>query len=141
MSIRVVNDAERSRASNAQRAKPMRASAFRKEMLIACAYLVAALALPAAVGVDGSFSPTTAALYVIGIAVASQVRFEIGAGFTVPIQVLFVPFLFAVPPSLGPLLIPVALLLGMTQRVLRREISPSWLLTAVGNSYFAIGPA
>ena len=49
--------------------------------------------------------------------------------------------LFALPVQVVPLLVPLALAIGMLPRVLRREIAPSWLLTALGNSWFAIGPA
>jgi putative nucleotidyltransferase with HDIG domain len=141
MSIHVRHEAERSRASNAQRVQPMRPALRRREAAIAAAYLAAAVALPVFGGLDGSFSPATAALYVIAIAAAGQVRFDVGAGFTVPTQALFVPFLFAVPASLVPLLVPVALALGMLPRIMRAQVSPSWLLTAAGNSWFAVGPA
>jgi putative nucleotidyltransferase with HDIG domain len=141
MSIHAITEAERARASNAQRAQPMGRTARRGEIAIAAGYVLAAVALGLFAGESRSFSPSTAALYLIGIAVASQVRFDIGAGFTVPTQALFVPFLFAVPPSVVPLFVPFALALGMAPRVVGAQISPSWLLTAVGNSWFAIGPA
>ncbi len=68
-------------------------------------------------------------------------RFDVGAGFTVPTQAIFVPMLFAVPPALVPLLVALALALGMAPRILRGELSPSWLSTAAVNSWFAFGPA
>jgi putative nucleotidyltransferase with HDIG domain len=37
--------------------------------------------------------------------------------------------------------VPLALMLGMVPQILRRELTPDWLLTALGNSWFAIGPA
>jgi putative nucleotidyltransferase with HDIG domain len=46
-----------------------------------------------------------------------------------------------VPPALVPLLVALALALGMTPRIARGELSPSWLSTAAVNSWFAIGPA
>jgi putative nucleotidyltransferase with HDIG domain len=49
--------------------------------------------------------------------------------------------LFAVSPSLVPLLVALALALGMTPRIIRKELSPGWLSTAAVNSWFAIGPA
>jgi putative nucleotidyltransferase with HDIG domain len=73
--------------------------------------------------------------------VAGHVRFDVGTGFTVPTQAVFVPMLFAIQPSAVPLLIPIALALGMVPAILRGEISPSWLLTALANSWFSIGPA
>jgi putative nucleotidyltransferase with HDIG domain len=141
ISSRAVREAERSRASNAEREKPMRSSLRRMEALIAAGYLLAALALALLGERSVGFSAATAVLYVLGLAVASQVRVDIGVGFTVPTQALFVPFLFAVPAALVPLLVPLALALGMLPRVLRSQVSPSWLLTAVCNSWFALGPA
>jgi len=141
MSVQAIREAQRSRASNEQRAKPMPTALRRSEALIAAAYLLAAVALPAFAGLEGKFSLPTAALYVLGMAVASQIRFDTGAGFTVPTQALFVPLLFAVPASLVPLLVPVALALGMLPRIVRGRVSASWLVTAVCNSWYAIGPA
>src|SRR5436190_15496843 len=140
MSTQAIREAERSRASNAQRAKPMGVALWRREAIIAAGYLLAALALLVFGGLQ-PFSPATAALYVVGIAIASQVRFDIGTGFTVPTQALFVPLLFAVPAALVPLLVPLALAIGMLPRIFRGHISHSWLVTAVCNSWFALGPA
>ena len=108
--------------------------------LVGGGFLAAAIAL-ALLGRVESFSPVTAALYVVAIAAAGHVRFDVGAGFTVPTQVVFVPMLFALPPAVVPLLVPLALALGMAPGIVRREASPSWLLTTLGNSWFAIGPA
>jgi putative nucleotidyltransferase with HDIG domain len=108
-------------------------------LLVGGAFVAAACGLALGAGV-GSFSLVTATLYVVAIAVAGNVRFDVGAGFTVPTQALFVPMLFALPPSLVPLLVPVALALGMVPRILRGEVAPSWLLTVLSNSWFAIGP-
>jgi putative nucleotidyltransferase with HDIG domain len=141
MSVQAIREAERSRASNEQRAKPMGAALRRREAFVAASYVVTALALPLLGGLERNFSLAVAALYLVGIAVASQVRFDTGAGFTVPTQALFVPLLFAVPASLVPLLVPVALALGMLPRIIRGQVSPSWLVTAVCNSWFAVGPA
>src|SRR6476646_2880404 len=113
MSVQAIREAQRSRASNEQRAKPMPTALRRSEALIAAAYLLAAVPLPVFAGLELKFSPPTAPRSVLGMAVASQIRFDTGAGFTVPTQALFVPLLFAVPASLVPLLVPVALALGM----------------------------
>lgn len=118
----------------------MDATPLHGELLVGGGFVVVALALALFAGA-GSFSLVTAALYVVAIAVAGNVRFDVGAGFTVPTQALFVPMLFALPPALVPMLVPFALALGMAPRIIRREVAPSWLLTAIGNSWFAVGPA
>jgi len=113
----------------------------RGDLLVGASFVVAALALLLIGGSEQSFSPATATLYVLLIALAMQIRFDVGAGFTVPTQAVFVPMLFAVPAAVIPLLVPLALALGMVPGMIRRQLSPSWLLTAVGNSWFAVGPA
>jgi putative nucleotidyltransferase with HDIG domain len=140
MSVEAIDNAERTRDSNEQRERPLSPDLRRAELLGGAAYLILAGALALVAGVD-SFSLWTASVYVIAIAIASNVRFDFGAGFTVPTQAVFVPMLFAVPVAVVPLLTLLALVLGMLPAVLRGRIAPSWMLTAPGNSWFAIGPA
>ena len=113
---------------------------LRGELLVSGGFLLVAVALPCLAGVSG-FSLATAALFVLAIAAAGNVRFDVGAGFTVPTQAIFVPMLFSLPVSVVPLLVALALGLGMLPRIIRRHDPPSWLLTAASNSWFAIGPA
>ena len=63
-----------------------------------------------------------AALYVVGLAVAGRIRIDVGSGFTVPTQAVFVPLLFAVPLPFVPLLVALSLALGMTPGVLRGRV-------------------
>ncbi len=68
-------------------------------------------------------------------------QFDIGAGFTVPTQAVFVPMLFALPVSLVPLLVALSLALGMAPAILRGSMPVSRVLNVPGNSWFALGPA
>jgi putative nucleotidyltransferase with HDIG domain len=113
----------------------------RGELLVGGGFMVVAVALALVGEMSQSFSLPIAALYVLGIAVASQVRFDIGAGFTVPTQAVFVPMLFAVPLSLVPLLVALALALGMAPGILSRKVPLSRILAVPGNCWFAVGPA
>jgi putative nucleotidyltransferase with HDIG domain len=140
MSVHAIDNAERTRDSNELRERPMSPELRRAELLGGGAFLLLAGALPLLAGVE-SFSFLTALVFVVGIAIASNVRFDFGAGFTVPTQAVFVPMLFAVPVAIVPLLTLLALVLGMVPAVVRGRIAPSWLLTAAGNCWFAIGPA
>jgi putative nucleotidyltransferase with HDIG domain len=140
MSVHAIDNAERTRDSNELRERPLSPDLRRAELLGGAAFLLAAAGL-ALLGASGSVSPLTVAIYVFSIAIASNVRFDVGAGFTVPTQAVFVPMLFAVPAAVVPALTVVALALGMVPNVLRGRTSPSWLLTAAGNSWFALGPA
>jgi len=141
MSAHAFNESERVRASFACRAQRMLAAERREELIVGAGFIAVALALAVFGGVDRSFSLPIVALYVLGIAVAGHVRFDIGAGFTVPTQAVFVPMLFAVPVALVPLLVALALALGMAPMILLGRVSPSRILTVPGNSWFALGPA
>ncbi|MHB8243674.1 MAG: hypothetical protein ACYDHN_17020, partial [Solirubrobacteraceae bacterium] len=141
MSVHTINEAERTRASQAQRGRPMHLAVRHGELIGSAAFMVAALVLLLTSGLPIHLPLGAAALYVVGIALAGHVRFDMGSGFTVPVQVLFVPMLFAMPVSVVPVLVPVALALGMAPSVLRGQISPSWLLTVANNSWFSMGPA
>jgi putative nucleotidyltransferase with HDIG domain len=113
---------------------------WRGELLVGGAYILAALGLALASGVQDA-SIASAAIYTVAIAVAMNVRFDVGNHYTVPTQAVFVPMLFALPPGMVVVVMPVALAIGMLPRIVRGELGPSWLITAVGNSWFAIGPA
>jgi putative nucleotidyltransferase with HDIG domain len=140
MSVHAIDNAERTRDSNELRERPLSPELRRAELLGGAAFLLAAAGL-ALLGSSGSVSLLTVAIYMVSIAVASNVRFDVGSGFTVPTQAVFVPMLFTLPAAAVPLLVVVALALGMLPNIIRGRTSPSWLLTAAGNSWFALGPA
>lgn len=139
MSSQATTGAEKSRDSRALRARPLDRRLAGAETLGTILFFAAAAVLGAVAGV-GHVPVLTVLVYAIAIAIASNVRFDVGAGFTVPTQAVFVPMLFALPPALVPLVTPVALAVGMLPSVFSRRISPSWLLTAAGNSWFVFGP-
>ena len=62
-----------------------------------------------------------AVMYVVSVAAVGLVRFDIGAGFTVPTQAVFVPMLFALPTAIVPLLVALSLALGMAPSGSERE--------------------
>jgi putative nucleotidyltransferase with HDIG domain len=81
-----------------------------------------------------------AALCLLVMAVATQVRFDTPLGFTVPTQMAFVPMLFTTPAALVPLACAGALMIGELPALARREVPPDRLLLAPGNAWFAVGP-
>ena len=113
----------------------------RGELLLSGGFLIGAFALPVLGGVNQTVSAGTIALYAVGTAAATCVRFDVGAGFTVPTQAIFVPMLFAVPLTLVPLLVALAHALGMVPKIVAGRLPLSWCLTTPGNSWFAFGPA
>jgi putative nucleotidyltransferase with HDIG domain len=141
MSAYAFTESERLRASFAGRAQRMLDAERGAELIVGAGFVIAALSLALWGGWDRGLSLPIATLYVVGVAATGEVRFDIGAGFTVPTQALFVPMLFAVPVSLVPLLVALSLALGMVPAMLAKRVPLSRILTVPGNSWFAVGPA
>jgi putative nucleotidyltransferase with HDIG domain len=142
MSVHALIESERVRASFAGRTQRMVAAERRGEALVGAGFLVAAVTLALLGGnQDRGLSLPVMMLYVLSVAVAGHVRFDIGAGFTVPTQAVFVPMLFAVPLAFVPLLVALSLALGMVPAIVGGRVPASRLLTVPGNSWFAVGPA
>jgi HD-GYP domain-containing protein (c-di-GMP phosphodiesterase class II) len=136
-----VIEAERLRVSLARRAQRLVSTERRAELAVGGGFLIAAAALALLAPRIGHVTLGLAIAYVVCAAAATQVRFDIGGGITVPIQVVFVPMLLAMPAALTPLVLMMAWALGMLPAVLTGRLALSRLLTAPGNSWFALGPA
>jgi putative nucleotidyltransferase with HDIG domain len=141
MAAHAFTESERVRASFAARTQRMPDAERRSALFVGGGFLAATLALVLLSGGQRGFSLPVTALYVLGVAAASKVRFEIGAGFTVPTQAVFVPMLFAVPLSPVPLLVAMSLALAMMPSIIAGRAPLSRILTVPGNSWFAFGPS
>ncbi|HSZ70500.1 MAG TPA: HD-GYP domain-containing protein [Solirubrobacteraceae bacterium] len=141
MSAYAIIESERARTSFQREGQQISLAERRGELLVGGAFVCAALALALTGSNARSLSLPIAALYVLGLAAAGHIRIDVGSGFTVPTQAVFVPMLFAIPVALVPLLVALALALGMLPAVLARRVSPSRLLSVPANSWFALGPA
>jgi putative nucleotidyltransferase with HDIG domain len=82
-----------------------------------------------------------APLAVVAIALASRVRFAVGAGFTSLVALVLVPTVFLIDPALAPLISASGMLLARLPMYLRREFSPDRMLLHVGDAWHAVGPA
>jgi HD-GYP domain-containing protein (c-di-GMP phosphodiesterase class II) len=136
-----VMEAERLRVSLARRAQRLVSRERQAELAVGGGFLLGASALVVLAPPIGHLELGLAVAYLVCAAAATQVRFDIAGGITVPIQVVFVPMLLAIPAALTPLLLMMAWVLGMLPAVLTGRLAPSRLLTAPGNSWFALGPA
>jgi len=141
MSAHALIESERVRASHASAETRMLASERRAELVVGTGFVVAAVALAVFGGTGAGLSLPIAVLYVASVAAVGFVRFDVGAGFTVPTQAVFVPMMFALPVALVPLLVAFALALGMVPMILSRHVAVSRMLNVPGNSWFAVGPA
>ncbi len=141
MSAYAIIESERARSSFLRQGRRMELAERRGELVVGGSFMCAALALALTGSPPRPLTLATAALYVLSLAAAGHVRIDVGSGFTVPTQAVFVPLLFAVPVTLAPLLVALALALGMLPAVLQRRVSPTRLLSVPANSWFALGPA
>ncbi len=139
MSSYALQQAERARISRARQAKPVTDHRHAGALLVSAFVLLSAALLALLDGVGG-LSPWVCAMYVLTIALASRFRFDVGAGFTVPTQAVFVPMLFAVPLPVVPIVVAAGLALGMLPDVLSGRAAPGRLVTSLANSAFSVGP-
>jgi putative nucleotidyltransferase with HDIG domain len=141
VSAYAIIESERARTSFLREGQGMELAERRGELVVGGGFLCVALAVALACSSGRHLSLPLAALYVVALAAAGHIRIDVGSGFTVPTQAVFVPLLFNVPLTLVAPLVALALALGMFPAVLRRRISPSRLLSVPANSWFALGPA
>ena len=122
-------------------AAPLPARELRAEL--ACgALLLAAVAALALLAPSGRALQPIVALGLIAVfAVAQQVQFEVGIGYTVPTQLVLMPMLILAPPALVPLLVAAGLLIGRLPSYLRREVHPSRVAFVLPDAFYAVGPA
>jgi putative nucleotidyltransferase with HDIG domain len=141
VSAYAIIESERARSSFAREGQRISLAERRGELLAGAGFVLGAGAVLALAPGARAFSPALAALYVLALAAAGHIRIDVGSGFTVPTQAVFVPLLFALPVACAPLLVALALALGMLPAVLARRVAASRLLSVPANSCFALGPA
>lgn len=111
------------------------------ELLVGAAFLVTAVVMLLLLPSQGPFRVGLAAAFAVAFAVVTHVRFDVGAGYTVPTQLLLVPVLFELPARTVPLVVVAGLLLGDLPDYLAARRHPARAIHALGDSWFAVGPA
>jgi signal transduction histidine kinase len=110
------------------------------ELLLGGALVATAIAM--AVLLDGRrMDLGLAVALVCAFALATRVKLDVGAGYTVPTQLVFVPMLLLLPTATVPLLVLAGWTLGQVPDVVSKRMHPDRLLLAAANSWFAVGPA
>jgi HD-GYP domain-containing protein (c-di-GMP phosphodiesterase class II) len=79
-------------------------------------------------------------LLVVSYALASRVQFEVGLGFAIPTQLVFVPMLFLVPIALVPAMVAAGFALANLPAHLRGDWHPERLLVHLSSAWHAVGP-
>ncbi|HVF77567.1 MAG TPA: HD domain-containing phosphohydrolase, partial [Solirubrobacteraceae bacterium] len=117
--------------------------AERREAIVetgcALTFLAVAIALPLLFHA-GAPDPYVTLALIVTMAVTSRVEFDVGAGYTAPTQLVFVPMLFLVDPAWAPLIVAVGLALGRIDKVLHGDNVRRSLLVTTGNAWYTIGP-
>ena len=104
---------------------PPPARVLRVEIALGALLIVAVAALAVLAPSVRHVSLLGAAGLIAAYALAQQVRFDVGAGYTVPTQLVLMPTLLLAPPPLVPLLIAAGLLAGRLPSYLRGDVHPS----------------
>jgi HD-GYP domain-containing protein (c-di-GMP phosphodiesterase class II) len=111
------------------------------ELAVGGAFLACAVALAALAPAGRDFDAGETLLVFVGLVLGSRVVFEVGASYTAPVQLAFVPALFVVSPALAPLVVAAAFIAGRAIDVAQGQLRPSRILNALADSWFAVGPA
>jgi signal transduction histidine kinase/ActR/RegA family two-component response regulator len=72
---------------------------------------------------------------------AGRIRIDTPFGFTMPIQLAFVPLLFAMPSAIVPIAAVAAAALSRVPDIMAGRLRPARLVQTVANGWYAIGPA
>jgi putative nucleotidyltransferase with HDIG domain len=136
MSVAVaLTEESRSRVQQPLRGRELGASA-----IVGIPFVIVA-ALLAATGDVGHVDALDVVLFAVAAAVMGRLEFEIGAGYTVPTQLIFVPMLFVLPAAIAPVVVVAALLLDRLPDVFAGRLHPQRLILVTGDAWFALGPA
>ncbi|HEY0631041.1 MAG TPA: HD-GYP domain-containing protein [Thermoleophilaceae bacterium] len=120
--------------------EPLRAREKWLALANSATYLAAATALAALLPSERTFEPVTALLLALAFALSKQVKFEVGVGYAVPSQLVFVPMLLLLPAGSVPLVVLAGMVLGYLPELLLRGAHPDRLLLAPGDCWYALGP-
>ena len=133
-------DQELFEAARQRVSAPMEPRELRGEAAAGLAFLIAA-GLLVAFSAPLSGDPALALALVAAYALASHIRFDVGAGFTVPTQLALVPMLLLLDPAIVPLLVLAGNVVSEVPEYISGRRHPQRVLVALGNSWYAVGPA
>src|SRR4051794_5530428 len=111
------------------------------ELACGALLLAAVAALAVLAPSDRALEPIAALGLIAVFAVAQQVQFEVGIGYTVPTQLVLMPMLILAPPALVPLFVAAGLLAGRLPSYLRGEVHLSRVAFVLPDAFYAVGPA
>jgi putative nucleotidyltransferase with HDIG domain len=128
-------EASRSRLQTRTRPREVAAQA-----VVGLPFLLAA-GLLCVVGLDEPVRASDVVIFALAAAIMGRLEFEVGSGYTVPTQLIFVPMLFVLPPAIVPLIVAAGLLLDRIPDIVTNRWDRARLLWVPGDAWFAVGPA
>jgi diguanylate cyclase (GGDEF)-like protein len=114
---------------------------LRVETAAAVAFAAAATAMAVLLPHSHPFDPLLALSMVAGLALASGVRLHLGAGYSMPTQLMLVPMLFLLPPATVPACVGVGLAGAALMKTLRRQAHPERIVTGTVDAWHAVAPS
>lgn len=128
-------------AGRSEDADPVTGRDLRAQLVLGGGFLAAALAVGFGFEAERAWEADHAVVLTLLFALALRVRFEVGAGYTVAVQLAFVPMLLLLPTPWVPLLVLAAFALERVPDLARSHLHPTRLLLLPANAWFAVGPA
>ncbi|MGA9859063.1 MAG: diguanylate cyclase [Solirubrobacteraceae bacterium] len=107
----------------------------------AAALFAVAAGLLLLIGGAGSPRPEVAALLIAIYVVVARIEFPVGAGHVVPTQLVLVPMLLWLPPSVVPVAVALGLIGASSVDLALGRVAPRRLLSAIPDAWHSIGPA
>jgi putative nucleotidyltransferase with HDIG domain len=90
---------------------------------------------------ERALSPVGAVALVAAYALTQRVSFDVGPGYTVASQLVFMPMLVLAPPALVPVFVAAGFLTARLPSYLRGTVHPTRLVFVLADSVYALGPA
>jgi HD-GYP domain-containing protein (c-di-GMP phosphodiesterase class II) len=129
-------------AGRPRRGRPFARRERTAQFAVAAAFLLVAVPMAAVLPSDRSWSVGQAVALVLAYAVTSRIEFnELGAGYTVPTELVLVPMLLLLPAEVVPLLVAAGFLLGKLPDFITGRTHPERAVLALGDAWHAVGPA
>src|SRR5919197_166987 len=127
--------------ASTRRTAPLSVRELRTDGALGALLLLAVVGLALVAPSERGLSPVGAVALIAAYALTQRVQFDVGAGYTVPSQLVFIPMLVLAPPALVPLLVAASFLVGRLPRYLRGHVHPTRLVFILPDSLYALGPA
>jgi HD-GYP domain-containing protein (c-di-GMP phosphodiesterase class II) len=127
-------------AARDRRPKPLSRRELIVNGILALGFVLAAAAVLVVMEPARSADPVALGMLVVLYAVVSRVSFEVGNGFAVPEQLVFVPMLFIAPLPLVPLLVAGGFILGELPDYIRGRVRRDRAICCLCDSWFSFGP-